>query len=336
MTMALPRRFIPSIAGLIAFEATARHLSFSQAARELSLSQGAVSKRVKQLEGTLGVCLLARTKQQVLLTDAGRQYLAEVRRMLDQVEATTYSLMANAGGKAELNLAVLPTFATQWLLPRMSGFNDLHPDIVVNLTTRLTPFDFREERFDGAVHFGRSCWPDARAHYLFDEEIVPVASPSLVDRNDIAVPGDLAKVALIHLSSRPGLWSDWFGLCGGTLQHPYAGPVYDQFSIVIRAAECGVGAALVPRFMVEDEIRRGALCVPFDLPLSDSGTYYFVTPNAKAGDATLGVFCAWLSEQADAYANTRRRTGEAPAVRRGSNGRAPTNGVAENASHQTA
>ncbi|MBO6902640.1 MAG: LysR family transcriptional regulator [Rhizobiaceae bacterium] len=300
--MELPRRLMPSMPGLIAFEATARHLSFAQAAKDLSLSQGAVSKRVRQLEQALGVSLLARNNHQVLLTEIGSSYLPEVRALLGQLETSTRALINRAQGKSAIRVAVLPGFATHWLIPRLGDFRRRHPDILVNLETRLKPFDLAAEHMDGAFHFGTPNWPEATVSRLFGEYLVPVASPEIVRTDRANSPASLLEGTLLHLSSRPGLWCEWFDMVGHSQSLPAGGPNFDQFSMVIAAAVHGQGAAIVPRFMIETELREGSLSVVFDRPLVCDRSYYFVTPLHACSDPHVIAFAEWVSQCAAGYA----------------------------------
>lgn len=152
------RAFVPPADTLIAFECAARHLSFTRAAEELHLTQGAVSKQVRQLEDRLGVELFRRVRQRIVLTDAGRIYLHDIRGALEQMTAATRQVMSYAGSADVLNLAVLPTFGTRWLAPRIADFGRRYPDAGLNLSVRLQPFDFDEEPFDGAIHHGDPVW----------------------------------------------------------------------------------------------------------------------------------------------------------------------------------
>ncbi len=171
------RLTVPSLSALAAFEAAARHGSFTRAAEELSLTQGAVSRQVAHLETVLGVALFQRARQRVALTPAGAAYAAEIRDGLSRLAAATVSTMAFRGAGGVLNLAILPTFGTRWLIPRLPRFTEAHPGITINFTTKLVPFDFAREPLDAAIHFGDPVWPGARLHRLMGEEIVPVAAP---------------------------------------------------------------------------------------------------------------------------------------------------------------
>ncbi|MEP4524266.1 MAG: LysR family transcriptional regulator, partial [Alloalcanivorax venustensis] len=148
------RRKIPATTALVGFEAAARHQSFTKAAEELALTQSAICRQIANLEDFLGVKLFRRTRRGVQLTEAGRNYSRRVIARLDDLERDTLAVMGQHGPGQTLELAVVPTFATRWLLPRLRGFHDAHPGITVNLTNRTRPFLFADTEFDAAIYFG--------------------------------------------------------------------------------------------------------------------------------------------------------------------------------------
>src|SRR4051812_41047958 len=150
---------IPSISALRTFEAAARHMSFTKAAEELHVTQSAVSRQVAQTEEYLGLLLFQRVRQRLVLTDAGQQYAMAVRHALEQMQEATVALLAHKGAGGALNIATGAAFATKWLIPRLARFNQLHPDVVINLSTRDIPFDLEREQFDAAFHYGFNDWP---------------------------------------------------------------------------------------------------------------------------------------------------------------------------------
>jgi LysR family glycine cleavage system transcriptional activator len=154
----LPRRYLPPIPALMALEAVDRLGTASEAAKELSLTQGAISRALQSLEEQLGVPLLIRERQRLRLTPAGRDYVAEVRKALHLLASASITLRANPTG-GSLNLAILPAFGMHWLAPRLARFAQTHPEVTINLSTRLRPFDFQGSTFDAAVHYGRQDWP---------------------------------------------------------------------------------------------------------------------------------------------------------------------------------
>jgi LysR family glycine cleavage system transcriptional activator len=166
---------LPSTQLLIVFECAARHNNFTRASEELFITQAAVSHSIRQLESIPGFELFVRAKRRVTITEQGRDYLMDVRRILAELAETTYRIMALAGAPT-INLAVVPTFSTYWLVPRLPDFLELHPEITINFRTRLVPFDIRGEGVDAAIHNGEPTWRGAVADYLMSEEMLPVCS----------------------------------------------------------------------------------------------------------------------------------------------------------------
>ena len=288
------RLSVPSLSALAAFEAAARHGSFTRAAEELNLTQGAVSRQVALLEQALGVSLFERVRKRVSLTPAGSAYAADVRDGLARLAAATVSAMAFRGASGVLNLAILPTFGTRWLIPRLPRFLDAHPGITINFATRLVPFDFGRDAVDAAIHFGDPVWPGAELHRLMGEEIVPVAAPSLIARTRLAEPADMLRVPLLQQSTRPRAWANWLEQQGLAPERAMMGPRFEQFAMVSQAAVAGLGLAIVPRFLIEEELRSGVLVVPFDRPVRGTEGYYLVYPEARAGLPAIIAFRDWL------------------------------------------
>ncbi len=288
------RLSVPSLSALAAFEAAARHGSFTRAAEELNLTQGAVSRQVALLEATLGVGLFERIRQRVTLTAAGSAYAAEVRDGLSRLAAATVSAMAFRGAAGLLHLAILPTFGTRWLIPRLPRFIEANPGITINFATRLVPFDFVREEIDAAIHFGDPVWAGATLHRLMGEEVVPVAAPSLVARIGLKAPADMLRASLLQQSTRPRAWANWLEQQGLSPERALMGPRFEQFAMVSQAAVAGLGVAIVPRFLVEEELRSGALVVPVDRPVTGSEGYYLVYPEAKAAMPAVIAFRDWL------------------------------------------
>ena len=237
MTMQIARRLLPSIGVLSAFEATARTGSVTAAARELSLTQSAVSRQIKALEHQLGIELFVRERQTVSLTEAGRTYAVEIKEALCKISSASLNVRANPSG-GTLHLAILPTFGTRWLAPRLPAFLAANPGITINLATRLSQFDFRVEPFDAAIHFGQGSWPGAEVAFLRTEQVVPACSPGLRRKHSFARPDDLTKVSLLHLASRPDAWERWFSMNGGSGKGA-SSMVFDQFATVAQATMSG-------------------------------------------------------------------------------------------------
>lgn len=290
--MAIARRFLPSTTLLCSFEASARHKSFTAAANELCLTQSAVSRHIRALEVHLGAELFVRDRQAVFLTKAGEAYAREICEALHHISAATLAFRANPIG-GTVNLGVLPTLSTQWLIPKLGGFKALHPNITVNLYTRLQPFEFSGENLDAAIHFGEAEWPGAEISFLMEDRVIPVCSPSLFEKIKSSKCNDLATVPLLHLVSRPDAWERWFE--AQKIYRPSLhGPLFDQFSFVVSAALYGDGVALIPQILIERELKNGQL---FELPanpLESEGSYYLVNPTSRGLTNSFMIFKKWL------------------------------------------
>ena len=279
---------------LCAFEAAARHESFTAAAHELSLTQSAVSRQIRMLEDMLGSDLFVRERQTVKLTVAGRTYANEVRHALQHVVTATLGFRANPKG-GTLNLAILPTFGTRWLAPRLPTFMAENPGVTINLTTRLAPFDFRLDPVDAAIHFGKSEWPGAELELLMTEFVVPACNRDMMERFQFTEPRDILAAPLLHLVSRPDAWERWFRSHG--IEHDGArGMLFDQFATAAQAALSGLGVALLPKFLIEDELARGDLCAVVDGAVESAERYYLAWPTSRAFHPPLLAFRAWIKK----------------------------------------
>ena len=141
-------RRLPSLNALRAFEAAARHLSFSDAAEELHVTQSAVSRHIKGLEAYLGFPLFRRLHRAISLTDRGAALLPDLSVSFDRLADAVASVMED---RRELRIKTPPTFAIRWMIPRLSEFQELYPDIDVRITTGENA-DFRREEFDAAIY----------------------------------------------------------------------------------------------------------------------------------------------------------------------------------------
>ena len=294
------RRKIPSTAALVAFESAARHQSFTKAAEELALTQSAVCRQIAALEAFLGVELFRRTRRGVRLTEEGLSYGRRIAAQLDAVERDTLAVMGQQGSTS-LELAVVPTFATQWLLPRLKDFQGRHPEVTVNLTNRTRPFLFADTEFDAAVYFGDADWPGTAADFLMRENPVPVCSPELVAPHSSLDARAIAALPLLQQSTRPYAWRQWFGSLGLQVEGDMRGPRYELFSMLAQAAMHGMGVALIPPLLIQRELAEGRLIVPLQHAYLSDKAYYLIVPERKAESAALRAFRDWLLDQAQRY-----------------------------------
>lgn len=298
------RRKIPTTAALVAFESAARHESFTKAAEDLALTQSAVCRQIAGLEEFLGVPLFRRTRRGVKLTEAGTSYSRQIALRLDAVEQDTLAVMAQQGAETTLELAVVPTFATKWLLPRLAPFLREHPGITVNLTTRTRPFLFEDTEFNAAIYFGDAGWPGTQAHYLMRENPVPVCSPALkamLPHDRPVMPVDLAALPLLQQGTRPYAWREWFGAQGQSVPNTMRGSRYELFSMLAQAAMHDMGVALIPAMMIEEELASGRLVIACDKPYVNDKAYYLIFPERNSEEQGLRQFCEWLVGEAVTY-----------------------------------
>lgn len=292
----LPRRYLPNLSALMALEAVDRLGTASAAATELSLTQGAVSRALQGLEAQMGASLFRRERQRLILTPAACDYAAEARKALKIMSDAALTLRANPRGGA-LGLAILPAFGMFWLAPRLARFAAAHPEVTVNLSTRLRPFDFATSAFDAAIHYGRQDWPGVSFLKLMEEQVIAVGAPGLFAR-----PLDRAETVLglplLQLESRTGDWGRWLAHHGVAGARPPA-MLFDQFATMAQAAVHGMGLALLPTFLATPEIAAGRLVPAFGGPVPAAGAYYLVWPHTGPERAPLASFRNWLAQDAE-------------------------------------
>lgn len=288
------RSYIPTLAELQAFDALVHLGTTHRAAEALNLTQSAVSRALGTLEERLGVVLFHRVRQRLILSDAGRALQREARAILVRTEAAAMTVMAFGGHADVLRLAVLPTFGSTWLIPRLAGFQAIAPTVTLDVASRLHAVDFQTEPFDAAIQRGEQRAPGAVAEHLIDERLVVVAAPQLLPGGQPLPDAELALLPLLQQSTRPNLWLDWFRDAGLDPRAILRGPRFEQFGMVIEAAKAGLGAALVPEVLAARALDEGSLRVAA-LPARDSGTpYMLVFPPQSADLPSFQRFRGWL------------------------------------------
>ena len=300
--IARPRRALPPLSALVAFEAAARHLSFTRAGEELSLTQSAISRQITLLEELLGVRLFERIRQRVTLTPTGRFYAEQIRDVLARLTASTEEAIAFRGRGGVLRLGVPPTFGTRWLIPRMGRFFERHPQVTVSFTTRLPgSVDFRRENLDAAIHVGEAAWPGVMMHRLTSGEVIAVASPTLVSQLKLREPKDLHRVTLIVHRSRPEAWSEWFAAHGLEAIGTQPSLAFEQFTMVFQAAIAGLGVAIAPTHLARPELTAGELITLFKPIVPKGSGDFFAYPVEKKDFAPVAAFREWILAEAAAH-----------------------------------
>ncbi|GHC78375.1 LysR family transcriptional regulator [Limoniibacter endophyticus] len=292
--MHIGRNLIPDIWILQAFVSAAHHSSFTMAAAELNLTQSAVSRQIRALEEQLGVALFERVRKKVVLSTAGRALLPDAIRLLNQTEELVLRAKTSSDGRRTLSIATLPTFGSRWLIPRLPDFFRLNPECGVKLSSRSEPFDLVADEFDLAIHYGQPYWPRAVCTYLCSEIVVPVASPDLLSSRPVTATSNLENAPLLHLMTRPKLWSEWMQTYQCDASNAFSGNTFDQFNMLIEAAVAGLGFALLPKYLIETELRESALQIVLDHSIETDNHYYLVVPESKAQDLATKRFLDWM------------------------------------------
>ncbi len=287
---------LPSLNGLRAFEAAARHLSFTLAASELNVTQTAISHQIRRLEEELGIRLFIRQNRALALTPEARDYLPGVRAAFNDLRLATDRLLRKEDDKV-LTVSTLASLAAKWLLPRLTDFQEQHPGIDVRITTSTGLVDFQRDNVDAAIRYGRGQWPGLRADWLMADELFPVCSPSLL-RGDkpLRRPEDLRNHALLHTSNANSddwrLWLTAAGLPSDIARQP--GITFDMIFMTIQAAIDGIGVAMGRTSYVQDDIAKGRLVVPFKIALPADAGFYLVVPEGRREAPKLTAFRQWL------------------------------------------
>ena len=274
---------LPSLNGLRAFEAAARHLSFTQAASELNVTQTAISHQIKRLEQELGVRLFIRQNRALTLTPEATEYLPGVRAAFNDLRLATDRLLRRDDDHV-LTVSTLASLAAKWLLPRLSAFQEAHPGIDVRITTSTSLVDFQRDDVDAAIRYGRGQWAGLRADWLMADEVFPVCSPALLTgEKPLKCPEDLSDHVLLHTSNANSddwrLWLTAAGLPTDLSKQP--GITFDLIFMTIQAAIDGIGVAMGRTSYVQDDIAKGRLVVPFKIALPADAGFYLVSPQGR-------------------------------------------------------
>jgi LysR family transcriptional regulator, glycine cleavage system transcriptional activator len=289
----MPRR-LPQLNALKAFEAAARHVSFTRAAEELCVTQGAVSHQVKALEAELGIKLFNRDRQGLIITEAGRDYLAVIRDAFDRIAMESERLVQRQGS-GMLTVSTSPDFAAKWLVHRLGRFVEAHPAIDLRISATMHHVDFAREDVDIAVRHGDGEWPGLHVTRLCAEHLFAVCSPALA--RGLARPSDILKLPLLHLDDRTA-WSAWFDAASIAGVKAVHGPILNRASMLIDAAADGQGVALARTALAAWDLTHKRLVRPFSIALPLAKSYWIVCPKATANLPKLVAFRDWLLAQA--------------------------------------
>jgi len=267
----MPTR-LPPLATLQAFEAAVRHQSYTRAAQELALTHGAISHHIASLEERLGLKLFERSRNRMVPTEHGRMLVVKVRQAVALLERGFER--AGQTERLSLNLSVLSAIASRWLVPRMAGFIEQHPDIDLCLDVRSGVADLAAGEADAAIRYGAGGWPEVQQLRLMGDELLPVCAPHY---RGGALPTSVSELTAATLLRNPWVpWEPWLHAAGADIREPRHGPVFTDSAVLLDAAAAGLGIALARRVYAEDDLRSGRLVRLLDVAIPDSSSYFFV------------------------------------------------------------
>ncbi|NOT40247.1 MAG: transcriptional regulator GcvA [Alphaproteobacteria bacterium] len=290
------QRRLPPLNSLRAFESAARLLSFTKAADELAVTQSAVSHQVKTLEDWAGLPLFRRDGRAVALTEAAAKFLPAVTQALDQLALAGRKLQAVDPGQGWLTVAVMPSFAGKWLVPRLAAFRAMHPNIDVWLASFEAQTGALGPDVDIAIRYGREDWAGLTRIKILGEELFPVCAPAMAAQ--LKDPTDLARVTLLHDELRED-WVMWLRTAGVPTVDSTRGPGFDDSGLLIQAAIEGLGVALGRSVLVKGDLDAGRLVRPFATSLKSESAYYLVYPPELENAPKIKAFRDWLLATAE-------------------------------------
>jgi LysR family glycine cleavage system transcriptional activator len=289
----------PPLNAMRYFEAAARHRSLTRAAAELNVTHSAVSHQIKALEAWMGVPLFRRLNRSLQLTEAGQSLLPPVSEAFRQIGEAARRIRSRESS-GPLIISALPSFAAKWLMPRLRGFREAHPEISVRIAAEDRLTDFAREDVDLAIRSGRGHWPGLRVDRLLVEHMYPVSAPRLRDGpRPIRRPEDLAQHPLLgDYEWSEDHWRRWFAAAGLPEMRPQRAMDFNYTNLMIQAAIDGLGVALSAGALVEDDIAAGRLVRLFDVFLPTEFGYYLVTPAERADRPKIAAFRRWILAEA--------------------------------------
>lgn len=312
--MAEKRPKLPSLDLLKGFEAAARHLNFTRAADELFLTQSAVSRQVQALEEQLGVQLFVRQRRGLRLTFEGERLLRSVQAALRQVEEAVDSLAQRPAGN-RVTLTSTMAFCSLWLIPRLGDFNRLFPEVGVRIAANDQVLNLERERIEVSVRYCTAPVAPEGAIRLFDEELVPVCSPALLERTGRPPrrAQDFAQYVLLDLED-PGVpaswlaWSTWLHSLGVRRLKPAGWLAFNYYDQIVRAALAGQGFALGRLPLIADLLQDGSLVAPLDSRARTDYAYWVVQAESARGRPDVEHLVEWIAQTARGQAALRPRT----------------------------
>ncbi|SFI66389.1 transcriptional regulator [Phyllobacterium sp. CL33Tsu] len=293
---------LPPLASIRVFEAAARHGSFTKAAEELGMTQAAVSYQIKLLEERIGAQLFLRRPRQVTLTEVGARLSPIISDAFDMMRAAIAATRENADGV--LTISTIPTFAANWLVPRLGSFQLAQPNLAVRLQANREIIDFSRQDADIGIRSGSGKWPGLVAHRIFDADFTPMLSPKLAASiGGVKSPEDLLRLTIVD----PGdpWWRLWFnaaGIANPDLRGDPRSRFGDQH-LEGKAVIAGQGVGILTPAFYETELAQGLLIQPFNIVGTADHYYWLVYPEARRNVPKIRAFRDWLLGQLEPVAD---------------------------------
>jgi LysR family transcriptional regulator, glycine cleavage system transcriptional activator len=286
---------LPPLNSLRAFASAAKHESFAKAALDLGVTQGAISKQIAVLEDYLGIDLFKRGIRNVKATKAAKTYLISIDSAFDILLKATQKL-SKISARETLNISILPSLGNQWLLPKIQDFQTLHPYCKVNIKVGNGAIDFEKSETDIATRIGKKGdFKNLCKEKLMDENLLCVCSPTLLKKHSIKNVKDLVNSdLLIQHSTRPTTWIDYFKshkIKKMDLKYKIS---FESFFMICDAAKDGLGFALIPDFLIREEIKNGSLVIAFKYKFKSEYAYYLIHPKQNSALPKIVDFKYWI------------------------------------------
>jgi DNA-binding transcriptional LysR family regulator len=311
-------RALPSLDFLRGFEAAGRRLSFTLAAEELFVTQSALSRQIKALEDALGVPLFERRHRALALTPAGVAFHRDVTSALGAL-ASAADAVRGVSRAPGLAVSTTVSFASLWIIPRLSRFRARHPEVEVYVSADDRTVDLSRGDIDVAIRYLPESAAPENALRLFGERMLPVVSPMLLRRGSapLARPADLAHHVLLHLDDPEGRmpwlnWPAWLTGNGAPDLKPAGSLRFRLYDQVIQAAVGGQGIALGRIPMIAEHLRDGRLVAPFARRYDSARGYFAIAAPGAAERADVAAFIRWLDDEARAEREAMTAGPEAP------------------------
>ncbi len=291
----MSRLYLPTTHTMRCFQVSAKHLSFTLAAEELNLTQSAISKQVALLESSLQVQLFVRHRQKLELSPAGSTYLSHVNSILRRIEETSKEMLSYGAFEEVIKIASHPSLCSSWLVQALKGFTAHYGDIQLSFYEQIMPDDPSEVDADVAFVYGYGGWHDMEAVELFDEEMIPVCHPDILASNAGQEESDIYfTTRLIECRSRLNSWDQFFERFHQIYPDGYRSLLFERWSSCISAAKTGCGLALVPKILVENELKKGTLVPASSHRLNGLGSYYMTYLKSHSAEPKVKMVRDWI------------------------------------------